>query len=314
MAAEVIASLVGAAASLVIALVSFTQSRSAQRDAAAQEHAQRKHEERLKGLEAEQQRSLMQHEERLKELEAKQQRQHILLEDELSRRRWQDEQRHKREEVVNRFREPLARAAYDLQSRLWNSLHGRFLETYLVGGTPREKAYAVENTAFVIAQYFAWTEIVRREIQFIDLQEESETAALAHQQDRISHLWGSDHQAYGTVLRIWAGEQRAIGELLVEDTSAGPRCMGYARFVELLHGDHSPFLDVLTAEIQALPRKQGPYPRRLVELQHALINQLEFLDPRFIRFPAEARSKVPTAPDAATTVSTPPRYGHPSND
>ena len=278
MEAEVVASLVAAVASLVVALVSLVQSRSAQRDAANQSAAQ------------------MLHEQRLKDVEAGQQGQLTLLNDELARRRWQEEQRQKREEVANRFREPLARAAYDLQSRLWNVLNGRFL-VYLAGGTPREQAYVLENTAFLVAQYFAWTEIVRREIQIIDLREEAETGALAHQQDRISALWGSDHLPYGGVFRIWSGEQRAIGELLIEESESGPRCMGYARFMELLRGDHSPFLDLLTEEIRALPRH--PRPRRLVDLQHALIDQLEVLDRQFIRFPRTTRTKVTVAADAA---------------
>ena len=278
MEAEVVASLVAAVASLIVALFSIVQSRGAQRDAASQSAAQ------------------MLHEQRLKDVEARQQSQLTLLNDELARRRWQEEQRQKREEVVNRFREPLARAAYDLQSRLWNVLNGGFLG-YLVAGSPREQAYALENTAFLVAQYFAWTEIVRREIQIIDLEEESETADLAHQQDRISALWGTDDAAYGDVFRIWAGEQRAIGELLVEESENGPRCMGYGRFVELLHGDHSPFLDLLTEEIRVLPRR--PHPRRLVELQHALIDQLEVLDRQFVRFPRTTRTKATVPEDDA---------------
>lgn len=69
------------------------------------------------------------------------------------------------ERTTRRYREPLARAAYDLQSRLFNIVKGRFLETFLANGDAREQAYALNNTVFVIAQFFAWTELVRRELQ-----------------------------------------------------------------------------------------------------------------------------------------------------
>jgi hypothetical protein len=305
MDAEVAAALIGAGASLALAVFTAVQTHSSARRTDKEQRQQR-------AETAEEQRKLRAETEAWQREQiarsAEQARQLAEFQAELERQALRDQERSRREEVISRFREPLAGAAYDLQSRLWNILDCHFLEAYLVSGNDREKAYAIENTAYVIAQYFAWTEIVRREIQIIDLQEEAETAKLAHQQDRISSLWGSDHEAYGMVFRIWAGEQRAIGELLIEDVHSGSRCMGYSRFVELLHGRHSPFLDILTSEISALP--QHPRPHRLEALQHALIDQLEILDPKFIRFPRQARSKVMIASLQTHADSpAPPLYG-----
>lgn len=53
------------------------------------------------------------------------------------------------ERIVARFREPLLRASYDLQSRLYNILCQRFAETYIARGTEREREYGIENTAFL---------------------------------------------------------------------------------------------------------------------------------------------------------------------
>src|SRR5450432_2250639 len=83
------------------------------------------------------------------------------------------------EQTARQFREPLGRAAYELQSRIFNIVKGGFLELYLDGGTERTHAYAINHTVFVIAQYFAWTELIRREIQFIDLGADAETRRLA---------------------------------------------------------------------------------------------------------------------------------------
>jgi hypothetical protein len=72
------------------------------------------------------------------------------------------------QQTARRFREPLGRAAYELQSRIFNIVRGGFLTVYWKGGDDRTRAYAINHTLFVIAQYFAWTELIRREIQFID--------------------------------------------------------------------------------------------------------------------------------------------------
>jgi hypothetical protein len=53
---------------------------------------------------------------------------------------------------MSRYREPLVRAAYDLQSRLFNTLRQDqrgFLAKYVVGGDPKEQEYARENTLHV---------------------------------------------------------------------------------------------------------------------------------------------------------------------
>jgi hypothetical protein len=69
-----------------------------------------------------------------------------------------------REEVVSRFKDPLAHAAYDLQSRTFNILKQAFLNRYYANGAAREKEYAVENTVFLLAQFLGWTEIIRQEV------------------------------------------------------------------------------------------------------------------------------------------------------
>src|SRR5271165_1275842 len=105
------------------------------------------------------------------------------------------------EQTASRFREPLGRAAYELQSRIFNVIHGDFLTTYLEGGDGRTRSYAINHTLFVTAQYFAWTELIRREIQFIDLGADEETRQLAQLQHKIYSNWQTDK--YGSLLRVF---------------------------------------------------------------------------------------------------------------
>jgi hypothetical protein len=128
------------------------------------------------------------------------------------------------ERTARRFSEPLGQAAYDLQSRFFNIVKSNFLSAYVSNGDQRTRSYAINNTLFVIAQYFAWTELVRREIQFIDLGADEKTRRLSSLQDQIYSIWQTD--GYGPLLRIFAGEQRAIGKRIIRE---GPRgeCMGH---------------------------------------------------------------------------------------
>src|SRR5260370_18617133 len=74
-----------------------------------------------------------------------------------------------RQELMNRLRDPVLWAAFDLQSRIYNIVLQRFFLVYLVHGSDEQRAYAQRNTMFLFAQYLAWVEIVRRSVQFLDL-------------------------------------------------------------------------------------------------------------------------------------------------
>jgi hypothetical protein len=98
---------------------------------------------------------------------------------EMEELRLAEQRRIESEKTLSRYREPLARAAYDLQSRLYNILEQGLIAAYFDNGDERERSYVVDNTAFLIAQYLAWTEIIRRDIQYIDLGQDEETRKLA---------------------------------------------------------------------------------------------------------------------------------------
>src|SRR5271157_4228435 len=194
------------------------------------------------------------------------------------------------EKTARKFSEPLARAAFDLQSRLFNVVRSNFLNAYLKNGDERTRSYAIKNTLFVIAQYFAWAELVRREIQFIDLGADEQTRKLTELQDNIYAIWQTTE--YDPLLRIFAGEQRAIGERLIREGPRGPECMGYASFLDFCKEHPDPLLCALEAEITALgPSLERAIPR-LVALQHSLLELLAFLDPAEVRFPKRRRMKL----------------------
>jgi hypothetical protein len=82
-----------------------------------------------------------------------------------------DESRSKQaaaEATVTKYREPLVSAAFEMQARIYNISTGRFF------GKDRS-SYHVDHTLYVFAQYLGWREIIRQEIQFMDLGDTPET-------------------------------------------------------------------------------------------------------------------------------------------
>lgn len=201
-----------------------------------------------------------------------------------------EQRRIESEKTLFGYREPLARAGYDLQSRLYNILEKDLIPTFFDNGNKNERTYVVDNTAFLVAQYFAWTEIIRRDIQYIDLGQDENTRQLAHLQDDIYGLFQTNR--FDRMFRAFAGEQRAIGERMIRDGERGPECAGYAAFLDQLAVAPDPLLEPIREDVRCLSKRYKDARPRLVALQNALIDLLAFLDPDYIRFMKRRRKKV----------------------
>jgi len=212
------------------------------------------------------------------------------FEAELEEKREQRLKKQEAEAILSRYREPLINAAHELQGRLFNILQLKFLIKFYLNGNEREKQYAVENTLYVIAQYFGWTEIIRRDVQFLDLGEIETTKQLSKLQDHICNLF-LDSQL-GNVLRIFRGDQRAIGENMIIAEGSTNYCMSYAEFFQNRDENFQYWLAPLRGHLEILSKDLESHSHKLVELQHALIDLIDFLDPNDIRYPAEKRKKI----------------------
>jgi hypothetical protein len=179
------------------------------------------------------------------------------------------------EDVLTRYREPLAAAAFDLQSRLYNILRLDFFEMY-GGGHPRAED-ALTTTLFRLAQYFGWTEILRRDIQFLSFPEAADTRRVAQLQSNIAKCFIT--QNYGQALMIWSDEQRAIGERMIVEENGKVLCMGYARFRDHCDDTFATWRDRLRTELQ-----DAGSPARLRDVQHLLCELVETLDARRLRY------------------------------
>ena len=198
--------------------------------------------------------------------------------------------RQEAEKIVSKFRDPLLNAAYDLQSRIYNILVLKFLPYKYTKGSALAKEYAVENTVFLVAQFLGWTELTRQEIQFIDLGSDDETRRLRELQNTIYSQFQTD--GLGKGFQLFAGDQRAIGELMIDRTREPPRCLGYAAFLKDRDENLDHWLDPLREDVKKMAKNVQPYAERLISIQNALIDLLKFLDPEYVYFPRESRSKI----------------------
>jgi len=200
------------------------------------------------------------------------------------------------DELRSRYRDPLLGAVFDLQSRLFNIVAKDFLVRYCRGEDESSRAYAVENTLYVLAEYLGWVEIIRREIQFLDLGEELANRRWVATLERVRDTLARDD--IDATLRLFRGEQRAIGELMTVavDGPEGGRpleCRGYASFVvQRQQPDFARWFERLQADVELLAREPNGHLERPILLQDALVDVLDVLDPACNRFAPERRTRL----------------------
>jgi hypothetical protein len=179
------------------------------------------------------------------------------------------------EDVLARYREPLAAGAFDLQSRCYNILRLNFFGKF---GTGQERfPEAQMTTLFRFAQYFGWTEILRRDIQFLSFPEADDTRRVAQLQSSIARRLASSED--DAPLMIWADEQRAIGERMIVQEHDTVLCMGYARFCDEYDARFGSLCRRLLADLL-----DPSSARRLRGVQHLLCELIEMLDARRVRY------------------------------
>jgi hypothetical protein len=203
--------------------------------------------------------------------------------------------------ALRHTRDPLLRAAFDLQSRLYNIVARDFLSTYLTSDREDERQYALMSTLWLVGQYLGWVEILRREVQYLDLGSRSHNRQLQLHLNSVSAALASDSRRQDGRFIAFRADQRAIGEYMVTARDLGgdvrrPDCLGYseflAKFRETLDRDAE---DAATQPVLAWARRFERDLRsvrddpgsatRLVGVQRRLIDLVDLLDADRVRYP-----------------------------
>lgn len=221
------------------------------------------------------------------------------LSSELEERREVRTKEERAAELRARYRDPLLGAIFDLQSRLYNIVAKDFLVRYMAQGEGLRE-YAIDNTLHVIAEYLTWVDIIRREIQFLDLGEEAANRMWLDAFEGVRDILARDD--LDPTLRLFRGEQRAIGEMstVALESANGTRhreSLGYAEFVTRREQpDFNRWFQRLEGDLKLLAVEPREHLTRPVLLQNALIDMLEIMDPGCNRFPAERRARLQVTP------------------
>ena len=158
-----------------------------------------------------------------------------------------------------------------------------------MNGNEAEREYTVQNTVYVVSQYLCWREIIRREVQYLNLGGVDATRKLSSLFELIDNLFLMD--SFDRVFRVFRGEQRAIGEMMIKSSYGRLFCMGYAEFVNCQDESFRRWLNKLENDVEILSKELPKRFDRLFNLQHSLIDLIDYLDPDFIIFQDESRKK-----------------------
>ena len=187
-----------------------------------------------------------------------------------------------------------------------------FLDRYLKRGDPDERQYAIMSTLWVVGQYLGWVEILRREVQYLDLGSRSVNRRLQLRLNDIAAAFAANARGPADSFCLFRTDQRAIGEFMVtsRDTGSGeqrPDCLGFAEFVERYD---AAVRDAASSGALARPpmvswgarcikdlklaASDPRRTRRLVGVQRRLIDLVNLLDPERVRYPeVNVRGKLP---------------------
>jgi hypothetical protein len=220
-----------------------------------------------------------------------------------ARRAVSKDRREAADQLVVRFTEPLLQATFNLQTRIYNIVELKFFERFHNAASPAEdREYAVLNTLYVVAQYFCWIEILRRDSQFVDPRNNERTVDLVRGLENIRDAFANSYTIDERCFRIFRGEQRALGELMlvpVVNPSPGvPRweCLGYAPFVSALDDPKvARWFGKLRQDIEILVGDTAARDARLREIQRRLVDVIDAIDPRQRRVPAHLRHRLAPA-------------------
>lgn len=203
------------------------------------------------------------------------------------------------EKLVAKYRDPLLLAAHDLQSRLFNIVDQNFLR-YHDDASRDHHDNVLHYTCFLVGQYFAWTHILRNQVQFLRFSTNKNNKDLANALSKIQDAFSTSRPArYSLPFLLWRGHQMAIGEIMTVKKDAEQFCVGYAAFKqqwtdnEVFRGwFRSIESDVVTLAGASGEKESSPVPdHRLRRLQHLLLDLIHILDPERLRLQGGASSR-----------------------
>ncbi len=143
------------------------------------------------------------------------------------------------ERLAARYAKPLLQAAWELQGRLRNVLEGDGPERKVLNPEwtppadwPITHEYYLKSTLYMIGQFFAWIDIMKKEEIFLPLSNKQVNLEFQSRLEDCIRAFLDSRIAPGAA--IFRQQQRAIGEQMSEESSKDKtlHCISYSTFVE----------------------------------------------------------------------------------
>jgi hypothetical protein len=181
--------------------------------------------------------------------------------------------------VLDTYREPLIAASFELQSRLYNILCLDFIGKWVKDERTGKRDAAIHSTLYVFAQFFAWRELIRREVQYLRFSRDEQTRLFAQLLRDIGEEFLADR--YGQQFMIWRVEQRGLGERMIVPTDGAKACLGYAAFLDQ-RGMMDEWLKPIERDLENI---DDGGRKRLINIQRLLVDLITKLDDNKKRYP-----------------------------
>jgi hypothetical protein len=202
--------------------------------------------------------------------------------------------------IVKKYSSPILLAAADLQDRLWHLTQNQAKASspiLLEQEASRQKSslwpmtrrHYLTGTLYLFARYFAWVEILRREVQFLDFGATELTERFSKKLKDVERaLAETDLQQFSTVeikadRQIFQLQQVMIGQLLMVDNDDGLFCLSYADFMERFDDPFSTqddFVALTDLVTRAVAGNENDFClTRCIFLLNSLVDLIDFLDP-----------------------------------
>ena len=204
---------------------------------------------------------------------------------------WRREQRVRQRQLLATQRDPAVRAINELQGRLWVILSTKAANYHYVKQQGDEEYY-VQSTAFLVAQYFAWSELMRRQIAALDYSDLS--LLLEEVSDAFAHG--------GPGFQIYRLDQREIGERLMAPmkTDSDAAIFRYSEFRDMMEAPKpAERLLALRDRSHYLLDHLETERERATRIQNALVDLLDFVDADRRWVNADRRKKFSLSEEAA---------------
>ncbi|CUU54738.1 hypothetical protein Ga0074812_103228 [Parafrankia irregularis] len=178
---------------------------------------------------------------------------------ELDRSTRDSEKRSAAKTELDRYREPLLVAAFDLGTRIHSIRKKEFL-SYLKPTSKepdRRSRLALLATLFCIARYFGTLEIVYSRLALLRFESAEDTRVVAALLADIGGAFSSDEYDrvdtyHSSRFMLWREEQRAIGELMRGGPgSASNECLGFAYFHDNYEAVFAEWFDAFAEALQS---------------------------------------------------------------